>query len=366
MGYLDVREAKWTEVVNGGATFSGKVTVPDNPIVAAGIRANTTPYQAAIYATPGEGDIRFGGPIVARSWNGDTNTLAITAMDWKSWYYRVIIGPKTTGIDAWTVSYSNVEQLAIAQDIIFRGSSYYGGPGAPEIEVAAYATGVTQSYVATGVQFKSLGAHLDALGSLANGGYEWEVEPYYAADGWPLQKVQFYRPQRGGVVNGLLFNKTPKGGNILSIEDVTDDASSMANQIWAVGEGANAESTPWAVDEDPSMEGNYSSSLRADQVTQYTGSLTRAQLASYARIERIYRSQFLSGLTFSARMDSPDIGSYGKGDRCHVIVQDRFLDVDVKNCRILSREMDPDNNTVKLTVNLNDLSLPEVDAGGSV
>lgn len=365
MGYLDVREAKWTEMVNGGATFSGKVTVPDNPIVANAIRTNTRPYEAAIYATPGSGRINFGGPIVARSWNGDTNTLTITAIDWKSWYYRVILGPKTSGIDAWTVSYSDYELLWIAADVVYRGSADYN-PGSPVIEVAAYNTGILQDYVLTGVEFKTMGAHLDALGSLANNGYEWEVEPYYAADGYPIQRVQFYRPQRGGVVNGLLFNKTPKGGNILSIEDVTDDATSMANRIWAVGEGPNAESTPWAFDEDPAMDGNPSSPLLATQVTQYTGSLTRAQLASYARAERLYRSNYLSSVTFSVRMDSPDINSYGKGDRCRIIVQDRWLDVDARNCRILSREMDPDNNTVRLTVNMNDLKLPEVDTGGSV
>lgn len=363
MGLLDVRDAKWTEVVNGGTTFTGKVTVPDNPIVAANIRTNTTPYGAALYATPGAGIISFGGPIVHREWDGSTNSLSITAIDWKSWFYRIIVGPKTTTMDPWTQTFTGVDQLTIAKAIIDR-AAVTDNPGIPAIETASYTSGINRNYLITGMDFKSLGDHLDELGSLANGGYEWEVESYYASDGFPRPRVQFYMPQRGGVIAGLLFSKTPDGGNILRIEEQADDASAVASRVWAVGEGPNAESTPWGNDSDPGLAGG--SFLRTDQVTKYSGALTVAQLASYARTERLYRSQPVGALAFLVRMDSPDMNTYGRGDRCRVVVQDRFLSIGVTNCRILSREMDPDNNTIKVTVNLNDLKLPEVDAGGTV
>jgi hypothetical protein len=355
-----VREAKWTEVVNGGATFTGKVTVPDNPVVAAQIKVNTAPYGAALYATPGDGSISFGGPIVNRDWDGENNTLSITAVDWKSWFYRVVVGPKWNSLDPLTKTYSNVEQLTIARDIVNRIS----GNGTPFLEIAGYTSGVNRDYIVTGVDWKSLGTHLDELGSLNNGGFEWEVEPYYYSDGLPRPRVQFYIPQRGGVVSGLKFFKTPDGGNILQINEMTDDATSVASRVWAVGEGPNAESMPWGGDEDPALASR--TQLRTDQVTQYSGALTPAQLASYARTERIYRSQVLSALSFTVRMDQPDMFGYGKGDRCAVRVLDRFLDVNVRNCRILSREIYPDSSTIKLSVNLNDLALPEVDSGGAV
>jgi hypothetical protein len=363
MGRLDVREAKWTEVVNGGTTFTGKVTVPDNPMVADGIRANTVPYGSSIYALPGDGSISFGGPIVNRDWDSDTNTLTITAIDWKSWFYRLIIGPKVGTTDPWTQNFTNTDQLAIASYIIDRASATYNN-GTPPIESAFYPTGVLRNYIVTGVEFKSLGTHLDELGSLSNGGFEWEVEPYIAGDGYPKIRVQFYIPQRGSTVQGLVFRKTPAGGNILKITETSDDASAVASRIWAIGEGPNAESTPWASDESPALAGGYT--LRTDQTSQYSGNFTLAQLASYARTERLYRADYLSALSFLVRMDAPSMFSYTKGDRCRVQVEDRFMNFDISNCRILGREMDPDNNTVTLTVNLNDREVPEVDSGGAV
>lgn len=357
IGQLSVREPKWTEVVNGGTTFTGKVTVPDNPLSTQRIKDCTIPYGTALYAVSADNSISFGGPLVNRDWDDSTNTLAITAIDWKSWFYRTILGP-TLGTDPLTDTFTNTDQLTIASRMVTRAT---WNDSAPYMESGEYVSGVNRNYIITGIAFRSLGAWLDDLGGLANGGFEWEVEPYFYDDGLPLVRVQYYIPQRGGVVPGLVFTKTPEGGNILRVEEMQDDATGVASRVWAVGEGPNAESTPWAGDQGP-----VGLSLLTDQVTQYSGALTRSQLASYARTERLYRSEFLSGLSFRVRMDNPSIFSYTKGDRCRVRVKDRFLDIDVSNCRILSREMDPDTNTVKLTVNLKDLTIPEVDTGGAV
>lgn len=364
MGMLDIRDAKWTEVVNGGTTFTGKVTVPDNSVVIENIRSMTTPYAAAIYATPGDGHISFGGPVVNREWDSDSNSLAVTAIDWKSWFYRIVVGPSVYGNSALSQTFTNVEQLTIAKAIIDKAYLEGINYGTPIIETANYTTGFNRDYIQAGVDFKTLGAHLDTLGGYANGGFEWEVEPYYASDSYPRLRVQFYLPQRGGVVPGLVFLKTPDGGNILRIEDMEEDASGVARRVWAVGEGPNAESTPWGSDSDPDL--GLRNVLRTDQVTTYSGALTTPQLASYARAERLYRSNVLGGMSFLVRLDNPDWMTYGKGDRCRIVVRDRFLNIDQKNVRILSREIDPDNNTAKITVNLNDVVLPEVDSGGSV
>lgn len=363
MGRLDVREAKWTEVVNGGTTLTGKVTVPDNPIVASAISLNTEPLGSAIYATLGDGSISFGGPIINREWDDTTNTLTITAVDWKAWLYRVIVGPKIGVYDPWIQTFTNTEQLTIARSIVQRVDGTFNN-GAPVFDVANYVSGVNRSYILTGTEFKTAGQHLDHLGGLSNSGFEWEVEPVFANDGLPKPRVQFYRPQRGGVVGGLVFRKTPEGGNILKIDELVDDASAVTSRVWAIGEGPDAASTPWGVDEDPVLSKQFR--LRTDIVSQYNLGLTVQSLTSYARTERTYRAAYLSGLTFSIRMDSPSITSYTKGDRCRIVVRDRFLNIDVKNCRILAREMDPDNNLVKLTVNLNDLMLPEIDEDGAV
>lgn len=365
LGVLEVREPKWTEVVNGGSTFTGKVTVPDNLIGIANIRQCTNPHRAALYATvPSNSRIMWGGPILGRKWNSDTNELSITAVDWRSWLYSIVLGPKADGTGTNTFVYDNVDQFYIARQIVSRMAADGGtAAGIPIIDYGSEMTGISRTMQITGMDFKNAGETLDALANLDRG-FEWDIEPYYSNDGLPKLRFQSYFPQRGGVVPGLLFSKTPDGGNMLNVEDQDGDASGVARRVWAVGDGPNAESTPWGSDNDPELANG--TVLRTDAVSSYTGALSRANLTSYARAERLYRTETLDALVFPARMDNPDLFSYSKGDRCRVLLQDRWTDLDVSNCRILSREMDPDNNTVKITVNLSDLALPEVDTGGAV
>jgi hypothetical protein len=366
IGQLSVRDAAWSEVVNGGGTFNGKVTVPENPGAIAVIEACTRPDTSAVYAVPaaGGGVIGFGGPIVNRSWDDETNTITFTAIDWKTWAYQVVVGPALDGTSALSASYTNQDTLTIARAIVNRVRLQGTGQGIPPLDAGNNLSGVNINYLLTGVDFKTLGQHLDALGDLANGGFEWDIEPYYGNDGFPTPRVQFYRPQRGSNIPGLVFSKTLRGGNILKVEDMEDDSTGVYRRVWAVGEGPNAESTPWASNTDPALPISYA--LRRDMVTQYSGALSRAQLASYARSERLYRGVTLKALSFRVRLENPDWSQYGKGDRCRVIIKDRFLDIDVSNCRIVAREVDVDSMTAKLTVNLSDLALPEVDDGGSL
>lgn len=364
IGELEVREAAWTEVVNGGSTFTGKVTVPGNSIKIAEIKRITDPYRAALYVTPGSGRISWGGPIVDRKWDSDTNTLTITGTEWRNWLYDVVIGPKADGTGTNTFVYSNTDQLQLARNVLNRlMADGLSDQGLPPMDYGSEVSGINRNFEIGGMLFKTPGAYLDALANMDRG-FEWDIEPYYASDGNPFLRLQTYFPQRGGTVPSLRFVKTPSGGNILDVDEMDFDASEVARRVWAVGEGPNAESTPWAVDNDPELASG--TALRTDQVSTYSGALSRANLASYARAERLFRDSTLSALAFRVRMVDPDMFGYAKGDRCRVTLKDRFIDLDVSNCRILSREMHPDEQYIKITVNLSDLVLPEVDTGGSV
>lgn len=366
-GRLDVREPAWAETVNGGTTFTGKVTVPDNSISIAQIKALTEPDRNALYVeAPDAYAIPWGGPIVARSFDEETNTLSITGMDWRSWLYQVIMGPAPSGTSTNTFSFTNVDQFALARTILARltmdGTLSQGVPSIQPGNTLLL-SGVLRNYQISGLDFRSYGAYLDDLANMDRG-FEWDVLPYYHTDGLPILRLQLYFPQQGATIPGLRFSKGPSGGNILTSGDSSEDGTAVARRIWAVGEGPNAESTPWAVDNDPVLL--LGGTLRKDIATTYQGALTRANLASYARAERIARTDALAALTFKTRMDNPSIFSYAKGDRCQITIKNRWQDVNVSNCRIISRGMNPDENTVELTVNLNDVALPEVDTGGSV
>jgi len=368
LGELDVREAAWSEIVNGGSTFTGKVTVPDNPILISEIKRCTQPYRAALYATPGLGRIQWGGVMVGRNWNDENNELTITVMEWRTWLFSVILGPRPDATGTNIFTYGNVDQLYIARDVINILVAGGGGGvaelgGIPPIDYGILSSGILRNYMIHGMQLKSAGAHLDALANMDRG-FEWDLEPYFANDSLPKLRLQTYFPQRGGLIPYLKFSKTKDGGNILNMEDVEEDGTAASQRVWAVGEGPNAESTPWAMDQNPEVATG--SVLRTDQVTTYGGALTRVNLASYARAERQYRAEPLTVLKFPVRMDSPDVLAYQKGDRCSVRVKDRWLDIDVENCRIVQRDIFPEKNTAVLTVDLTDLVLPEVDTGGAV
>lgn len=362
LGELEIREPTWVEGVNGGSTFTGKVTVPGNPLKIAEIKRLTDEWRNALYVTSGS-RIPWSGPLIARKWDSDSNTLSITGIDWRTWLYRCIVGPKADGTGTNTFSYSNVDQFQLARNVIDRMFDNYVGAGFPYISYGGEMSGILRNFRISGMDFKSAGQYLDDLANMDRG-FEWDIEPSFFTDGLPLLYLQLYSPQRGAPVAGLRFVKTPGGGNILNVDELDYDANEVARRVWAVGEGPNAESTPWAVDNDPELA--QGTVLKTDQVTTYSGALTRANLASYARAERAYRDTTLRALSFETRLTDPDIFLYGKGDRARITLQDRWVDLDVFNCRVISREMKPDNGTVKITVNLADTVMPEVDTGGAV
>jgi hypothetical protein len=359
---LPIREASWSEAVNAGSTFTGKITLPSDPLQASRIIAGTTPDQAALYVSSGPGSYTWGGPIKSRTWDSKTNTFTITAMEWRSWLYQLIYGPDPAGTTTSVRNYVGVDQVTIARNILLYSLAGGISAGAPVMSLGTIGnTGVLRNYTLQGSQLRSAGSYLDEIGGFDNG-FEWDIEIEIAADGLPRPKFAAYYPQRGGVVPGLLFKL---GSTMTSYDEVTESTLATYTRVWAVGDGPNAESTPYAMDQDPGISSGQGFVLRSDKVSSYTN-VTRTQLASLARSERTASGVSVTALGFNARLDSPNINSYQVGDRCRVILKDRYLNLDVSKVRIIQRDIDPDNNNVKITVNLSDLVAPEVDPGGSV
>lgn len=366
LGMLDVRQASWSETVGGGSTFTGQVTVPEDQYSITHLKYLTEPDRTALYVTvPDRAQLCWSGPIVGRKWDDGTNSLTITAIDWRSWFYTILFGPKPDGTDVNLVSYTGKDQLELARAIVTQIQSLTFDPqGLPLIEEGDLLySGILRDLQILGLDFKSPGAYMDSIAAL-NGGFEWDLLSYYASDGRPRLRLQTYFPQQGGVVDQLRFTKTPEGGNILNLDEVDFDATGASKRVWAVGEGPNAESTPWAVDSDPELAPG--AVLRRDVADTYSNAPNRAFLAAYARGDRLMRAQTLEAVSFNVRMDDPDMFGYGKGDRCRVTIRDRFLDIDLDKCRILTREFSPDINTVKVTVNLVDRRPLEIDVGSII
>lgn len=353
---LTIRDASWTETLNGGSVFSGKVTVPNDAYQIARIEEGTRPDSAAIYVQSAPGVLPWGGVVKKRTWNSDTNELEISVQEWRTWFYSVMLGPKSDGTGINSRTWSNTDQLTIARNIV---AALVVDAGIPPISYGAELSGITRTWGIAGTDFKSLGQLLDDLAA-QDSGFEWDLECSYGNDNLPQLRFVTYYPQRGGVVPGLLFKE---GSNIISRDALEMSSEGRATRVWAYGEGPNAESLPWAMDQDPALADGYT--LRTDAAFQFTGA-TRSVMASYARSQRYYLGQPLGQYSFTVRTGSPDYNSYQVGDRGRIVLRDRFLELDASNARILSKEVSPDDDTVKITVNFNDTVGIEIDPGGVV
>lgn len=359
---LNLREPVWTEAVNAGSTLTAKITVSDDPSRISRIKEGTAPDNAAIYVSPGQGRISWGGVVKKRVWNSDNNEYAITAVEWRSWLYQLILGPKPdltgTNVYSWTAT----DQLEIARDIITYAIGDQEVDGIPPITMGTELSGILRNFVILGTSFGTVGGYLDQL-SGQDSGFEWDLECQIGDDGLPELRFVTYFPERGGELTSLLFKQ---GSTILSVSELEESTESRATRVWAIGEGPNAESLPYAQDTDPDVETGFL--LRTDKMTSYQGVYSRTTLASYARAERAFLGSDLNLITFTVLLSNPPYLDYQKGDRCRVIIRDRVTDIDVSGVRILERQISPDagSGLARITVNLNDFVALEVDEDGAV
>jgi hypothetical protein len=151
---------------------------------------------------------------------------------------------------------------------------------------------------------------------------------------------------------------------MLKIADVEEDTSGRRTRVWAVGEGPNTDQLPWAEDSDFNLQGG--NALLKEVAQKYSKVSRVSTLASHARALRYYLNEPVNLVSFDVSLRDPDIESYEVGDRCRVVLRDRWQDIDESNVRIFERVIKRDQDVVTLTVNLNDKFAPEVDEDGGV
>jgi hypothetical protein len=358
LGYLDVREPVWTEALSAGSTLTFKVTVPADPARAARVVQATLKNQSAVYVEADNGTIPWGGIVKRREWDPNTNTFTVTVVEWRSWLYNVLISPKRDLTGDNVYAFTNTDQLAIARSIV--NTILYNGvvEGVPPITLGTQISGVNRTATFRGTNFATAGATIDSFAMLSNG-FDWDLEFDRGSDGLPQLKFATYYPERGGQVPTLIFEVEP--GNL---DGLVEDGSATATRLWAIGEGPNAESLPYALDVAPDLKYGYR--LRLDAAVKYQGIFNRTVLASYARAERNFRDVDLDVMSFTTTMDAPGVMTYQKGDRGRLRYKDRVYSIDLPSVRVLEKQVSPESNQVKVTVDLSDLSPTEVDSGGSV
>lgn len=358
---LPLKDPKWVEVVNGSGTLEATVVIPEDPVRQGAIRSATR-LNNSIVVRADNGVQPWTGYIIRQKWNPQANELTIVAAEWRTWLYRFIVAPYDNDPTSNDDLFLDTEQLDIAAYLVDFQVGFYYGEGVPFIAVADYTpSGVNRDLAISGGKFRSLGAWLDDMAN-RDRGFEWEITAEDAEWG-PELVYRMYYPERGGVVDGLVFTYG-QVGNILSYESPEESNEEFVTRQWAIGEGPSSEMQPYAKDDDPGLQND--AAMRFDKVTSWSGVGDDLVLASHARAERRFYSKTLNMFQFTVSMNSPHAYSYRVGDRCSLEVHDRWLDLSYEQVRIIQREAFPDQQIMKITVDLSDDTLPEVDDEGSV
>lgn len=362
---LPFRNPKWSQVVQGNGSFSGKISIPRDAEARAQIKAATEKKVAAITIRDADNSIwPWGGPVISREWDRENNEITVNAIEWRTWYAWVFLAPKADLSGDVLYNWSQVDQLQIAKELSDFATSGGAAAGRPPISTSAMVgatSGILRDLNVQGLSFKRVG---DLLTTMSNRdrGFDWGVEMRaQSPSNLPVPFFLAYYPERGGLVNGLLFKATPNGGNLIKYGSVTESGADQRERQWATGAGQPPD-LPFAQDTDP----NLGSALMREDVTNYSSVTERSTLASHARSERTFYSPGTQILPVEVSLDNPDVSTYSVGDRGRLIIQDGWLNWDLPAVRILEKTVVPDELKVQLTLDLANYTLPEVDAGGVV
>jgi hypothetical protein len=357
---LPISDARWNRVVGSNGTFEGWITIPHDEQQIEAIRAATEPMVASIYVrSTTTNTFVWGGPIVARGWDG--GKLKIAAMEWRAWMFTLVV-PPFPNQDTY-YSFDNVDQLEIAADIAASAKGAGVTNGAHPFTIPAQVSFKFRDLHFWGGELKKAG---DIIDSMANrdGGFDWTMNSTISpTDGMPLVEFRRYFPEMGNVVDGLVFKATSTGGNCTP-GALDESAATRYSRFWATGSGTPPDQL-FAYDEDPMLASG--SVLRMDGSASYSTVSQRPTLSSNARRARRFYQPGISNITVSHNMKDIDPESYEIGDRARVIFSDRWATIDRSQVRIVDKEVSSAGaGSVKLTLDLTDDTLPEVDTGGSV
>lgn len=356
---------KWSWVVGGNGSLSANIAVPEDPQQIVRLRAATEPKSAAIYVKTQGGQYPWGGYVTSRSYNEEDGILSITVAEWRSWLYRVPLPPNpTTGADV-TYTWTGIDQIQIARDIVAFAAAGGAAMGSPSIiNSTEPLSGKLRDLTLYGTAMKNAGSLIDSL-SNRDGGFDWTLDTRpHPSDGLPQLYFTTYYPQRGSIIAGLMFRRTPDSGNLVANGPIEEDASERYDRFWATGAGS-APDQVFAQDTDPELANG--TRLRFEGNSNFGSVSVRATLAGHARKARKFYSAGIDLVPVETTLINPDVDSYSVGDRGRYTSSNRWDTHDHPTVRIVEKAVNMAGaGKVELTVDLTDFTLPEVDAGGSI
>lgn len=359
---LTIIDPVWTEVVNGSGELTGAVTMPTDARARKLVLAAVEPDESWIVVSTDDGRVPWTGFVTDQEWKPELGQMKFTAQECRGWLDEVFLRPKLDMTADIQYTWS-ADQLYIAQQIVqyFQlppGEVFYN-PGSPVIVYGTETSGKVRDLNIMGTEFKTVANALDSI-SKRDGGFEYTLGVVYDTGNLPLLALQLGYPVLGGGQIGNL-RRTDMGGNIISIGSVKKSSKDRRTRQWSTGAGQPPDQ-PFAQDSDPGQAGL----LLREAKLNYSSVIERTTLSSHSRSVRQYYSAKTQQVDIVAGLDDPDVTTYRAGDRVGLTYKDDVVDWNYPSVRIIQRKVAPSQGKVTLTLDLNDLALPQVDAGGAV
>lgn len=360
---LNVSSVRWTEVRNANAALEATVTLPEAYLARSQLRAALEPEQSALYVKASDGTYPFGGVVIDQDLDWNAGQVKVLVQDWRSWLYSVFLGPEVDLSDDNIYTWTQVDQLVIARAIVAAATAGGTADGRPVIGYGSNVSGRLRNLNVKGTDFKYAGELLDSIAQ-RDDGFEWGIDIMDGDDHLPELVLALDYPERGGTVSGLILMQTEKSANVRPVGSIRRTSTETTSRQWATGAAEN-NASGFSVDSDPALPD--SQVLLRERVTSYSTVTSRDTLASHARSERAYRSAMINQLDIEVTLDSPlGVHEYRAGDRCRLVLKNGWYDIDLDAVKIIAREINPPENKVVLSLDLEDYTLPEADAEGSI
>lgn len=209
----------YSQVLNAPGAFQATIGLQHPKAT----RANLDPGRTAIYVER-DGVLLWGGILWAAQVSADKAEISLSGEGFWSYFRRRVLRT--------TKTYTAVDQLAIAQDLVTWAQSQTGGD--LNVAVGIETSGVDRDRTFNFWERKPIGEAVEQLAAVENG-FDFAVDIEYATSGAITRTFRLDYPRRGRDTS-IVFEL---GANLGSFTQLVD-ARVQANQIDVIGSGDGA------------------------------------------------------------------------------------------------------------------------------
>lgn len=206
----------YSQVLNAPGAFQATIGLQHPKAT----RANLDPGRTVIYVER-DGVLLWGGILWAASVSADDGTITINGQGFWSYFRRRVLRT--------TKTYTGIDQLAIAQDLIRWAQSQPGGD--INVAVGTETSSVVRDRTYNDWERKNIGEAVEQLAAVENG-FDFAVDVGYEPSGAITRTFRLSYPRRGSNTS-IVFEL---GTNLGSFTQQVD-ATVQANQIDVIGAG---------------------------------------------------------------------------------------------------------------------------------